>query len=119
MVENAPISVPNRCGFLRTPATPESIKDWSLTNLKEKLIKIGAKVVRHGHYYLPDGRGRHPTAKCSRGFCGSLQNCGRSHHRSSVRRRCSCIQAQPAGGVRPHASKMARSAPSAAVWARR
>jgi hypothetical protein len=31
--------------FLRTLATPESIKDWSLTSLKDKLIKIGAKVV--------------------------------------------------------------------------
>ena len=25
-------------------------EDWSLTSLKEKLIKIGAKVVRHGRY---------------------------------------------------------------------
>jgi hypothetical protein len=23
---------------------------WSLTNLREKLVKIGAKVVRHGRY---------------------------------------------------------------------
>ena len=29
---------------------PEPIKDWSLTSLKEKLIKIGAKVVTHGRY---------------------------------------------------------------------
>jgi hypothetical protein len=29
-------------------ATPEPIKDWSMTSLKEKLIKIGATVVRHG-----------------------------------------------------------------------
>lgn len=36
--------------FLRTLATPESIEDWSLTTLKEKLIKIGAKVVSHGRY---------------------------------------------------------------------
>jgi hypothetical protein len=33
---------------LRTLATPEPIKDWSLTSLKEKLIKTGAKVVSHG-----------------------------------------------------------------------
>ena len=33
-----------------TLATPESIKVWSLTSLKEKLIKIGAKVVSHGRY---------------------------------------------------------------------
>jgi hypothetical protein len=40
----------NLGNFLRTLATPEPIKDWSLTSLKEKLIKIGAKVVRHGRY---------------------------------------------------------------------
>jgi hypothetical protein len=33
-----------------TIAAPEPIKDWSLTSLKEKLIKIGAKVVSHGRY---------------------------------------------------------------------
>jgi hypothetical protein len=38
----------NLGNFLRTLATPEAIKDWSLTSLKEKLIKIGAKVVSHG-----------------------------------------------------------------------
>ena len=49
-------STPDRCGdpflgnFLRTLATPEPIKAWSLTSLKEKLIKIGAKVVSHGRY---------------------------------------------------------------------
>ncbi len=31
-------------------ATPEPIKDWSLRSLKEKLIKIGAKVASHGRY---------------------------------------------------------------------
>jgi hypothetical protein len=36
--------------FLRTLATPEPIKDWSLTSLKEKLIKIGAKIISHGRY---------------------------------------------------------------------
>jgi len=40
----------NLGNFLRTLATPEPIKDWSLTSLKEKLIKIGAKVVCHGRY---------------------------------------------------------------------
>jgi len=27
---------------------PDPIREWSLTSLREKLIKIGAKVVRHG-----------------------------------------------------------------------
>jgi Transposase DDE domain group 1 len=37
----------NLGNFLRTLATPKPIKDWSLTSLQEKLIKIGAKVVSH------------------------------------------------------------------------
>ena len=40
----------NLGNFLRTLAMPEPIKDWSLTSLKERLIKIGAKVVSHGRY---------------------------------------------------------------------
>ena len=40
----------NLGNFLRTLATPEPFKDWSRTSLKEKLIKIGAKVVSHGRY---------------------------------------------------------------------
>ena len=30
--------------------TPEPIREWSLTSLKEKLIKIDAKVVSHRRY---------------------------------------------------------------------
>jgi hypothetical protein len=40
----------NLGNFLRTLATPEPIRDWSLTSLKEKLIKIGAKLISHGRY---------------------------------------------------------------------
>ncbi len=40
----------NLGNFLRTLATPEPISEWSLTRLKEKLIKIGAKLVSHGRY---------------------------------------------------------------------
>jgi hypothetical protein len=40
----------NLGNFLRTLATPEPIKDWSLTSLKKKLVKIGAKIVSHGRY---------------------------------------------------------------------
>ncbi len=29
---------------------PEELEHWSLTTLREKLVKIGAKVVRHGRY---------------------------------------------------------------------
>jgi len=40
----------NLGNFLRTLAIPEVIAEWSLTTLREKLIKIGAKVVSHGRY---------------------------------------------------------------------
>ena len=40
----------NLGNFLWTQATPEPIKHWSLTSLKEKQIKIGAKLVSHGRY---------------------------------------------------------------------
>ena len=42
----------NLGNFLRTLATPEPIKDWSLTSLKDKLTKIGTKVVSHGRYVV-------------------------------------------------------------------
>ncbi len=40
----------NLCNFLRTLALPQELEHWSLTTLREKLIKIGAKIVRHGRY---------------------------------------------------------------------
>jgi len=36
--------------WLITSAMPKASKPWSLTSLREKLIKIGAKVVSHGRY---------------------------------------------------------------------
>jgi hypothetical protein len=36
--------------FMRTLAMTKTAEPWSLTSLREKLIKIGAKVVRHGRY---------------------------------------------------------------------
>ena len=40
----------NLGNFLRRLALPRPVKHWSLTTLLEKLIKIGAKVVRHAKY---------------------------------------------------------------------
>jgi len=40
----------NLGNFLRTLAMPKAAEPWSLTSLREKLIKIGAKVVSHGRY---------------------------------------------------------------------
>lgn len=33
-------------------ALPREVEHWSLTTLREKVVKIGAKVVRHGRYIM-------------------------------------------------------------------
>ena len=35
---------------MRTLALPKEVEHWSSTTLREKLVKIGAKVVQHGRY---------------------------------------------------------------------
>jgi hypothetical protein len=42
----------NLANFLRTLALPEEVEQWSLTTLCEKLVKIGARIVRHGRYVV-------------------------------------------------------------------
>src|ERR671917_1611196 len=37
----------NLGNFLRTLALPDEVKQWSMTTLREKLVKIGARIVRH------------------------------------------------------------------------
>jgi hypothetical protein len=40
----------NLGNFMRTLTMPKAAEPWSLTSLREKLIKVGAKVVSHGRY---------------------------------------------------------------------
>ena len=42
----------NLANFLRTLALPEEVEHWTLTTLREKLVKIGARIVRHGRYVV-------------------------------------------------------------------
>ena len=42
----------NLGNFLRRLALPRSVAHWSLTTLREKLIKIGAKAVAHARYVI-------------------------------------------------------------------
>jgi hypothetical protein len=42
----------NLANFLRTLATPEGTETWSLTSLRERLIKTGARLVRHARYAI-------------------------------------------------------------------
>ena len=42
----------NLANFLRQLVLPKPIKSWTLTTLREKLVKIGAKVVSHAKYLV-------------------------------------------------------------------
>jgi len=42
----------NLGNFLRRLTLPRSVKHWSLTTLREKLVKIGAKVITHARYVV-------------------------------------------------------------------
>ncbi len=40
----------NLANFLRTLTLPKEVEQWCLTTLREKLVKIGAKVITHARY---------------------------------------------------------------------
>ena len=42
----------NLGNFMRTLVFSDAVEQWSLTTLREKLVKIGAKIVRHGRYIV-------------------------------------------------------------------
>ena len=42
----------NMANYLRQAVLPRSVRHWSLTTLREKLIKIGTKVVRHSRQVI-------------------------------------------------------------------
>ena len=75
----------NLGNFLRTLATPEPIKDWSLTSLKEKLIKIGAKVVHPRPLCrFPNGRGRRSETSVRRHSSAHRRTTAAACHVNSV-----------------------------------
>ena len=42
----------NLANFLRSLVLPNEVARWSLATLREKLVKIGARIVRHGRYVV-------------------------------------------------------------------
>jgi hypothetical protein len=42
----------NLANFLRSLSLLLEVEHWSLTTLREKLVKIGARIVRHGRYVI-------------------------------------------------------------------
>src|SRR5262249_41213696 len=103
----------NLGNFLRTLATPELIKDWSLTSLKDKLIKDR----REGGEprplcRLPNGGGRHRTANVPGDFAADRGATAAATTSASVRRSMPCIEEQPTEGVRPNAGENGQIRPS-------
>jgi Transposase DDE domain group 1 len=48
MVLNPGSTSYNLANFLRTLTLPEAVSHWSMTTLRDRLVKIGAKIVTHG-----------------------------------------------------------------------
>jgi Transposase DDE domain group 1 len=42
----------NLANFLRSLVLPNEVAQWTLTTLRERLVKIGARIVRHGRYLV-------------------------------------------------------------------
>ncbi len=42
----------NQANFLRSLVLPDQVAQWSLTTLRERLVKVGARIVRHGRYVV-------------------------------------------------------------------
>jgi hypothetical protein len=42
----------NLANFLRSLALPNEVAQWTLTTSRERLVKIGARIVRHGRYLV-------------------------------------------------------------------
>ena len=40
----------NLSNFLRTLALPDAVQQWSMTTLRDRLIKIGGKIARRARY---------------------------------------------------------------------
>jgi hypothetical protein len=65
----------NLAQFLRSLALPKEVEQWSLTTLREKLVKIGARIVRHGRYLVSSSPRWRCRAPCSPRSCAGSTAC--------------------------------------------
>ncbi len=61
------MAVRSESSHKRKLASPTEVEHWSLTAPREKLVKIGAKVVRHGRV-APDTAAAQIVEKCIAGM---------------------------------------------------
>ena len=84
----------NLGNFLRRLALPRSVKHWSMTTLRERLVKIGAKVVIHARYVtfqmaevaIPQSRRRRDSRLSFAGSHDSGHRYQRRHNQDGFRR---------------------------------
>jgi len=65
----------NLGNFLRQAVLPQAVRHWTLTTLREKLIKIGVKVVRHSGRSSSRWRKWRSRESCSGPFWNGLGGC--------------------------------------------
>jgi hypothetical protein len=54
-------------------ASPDEVEHWSLTTLREKLVKIGNRIVRHGRYVMLQLAEIAQPARCGHDRPGTAQ----------------------------------------------
>ena len=103
----------NLANFLRTLALPGEVERWSLTSLREKVVKIGAKVIAHGRYAIFQMAEVAVRASCSAASSIESRGCARQTRPHAdargVQRRAAGGRAAP--GVRPRGAAVSPEGP--------
>jgi hypothetical protein len=94
----------NLGNFMRTLTLPEEVEQWSLTTLRDKLVKIGARIVRHGRYRVPAGRGGGAASAVRRDPAPDRPAQAKAPPDMSE---ASKVSSNPTGEVRPRSHKCA------------
>ena len=104
----------NLANFLRQLVLPKSIRGWTLTPLREKLIKIGAKVMSHAKYVVFQLAEVAVPRSCSRRFWSGSAGCDWRKPRGEV---CGDGQSGPKVlAVRPQCAARADFRSGAKEW---
>jgi len=75
----------NLGNFLRTLALLEEVKHWSMTRLRKRLVRIGAKIIRHGRSIIFPLLGEVIVAECEDRWLSSLHSVRRGRSSGEFR----------------------------------
>ena len=92
----------NLANFLRTLALPDEMASWSMTTLRDKVVKIGAKVIAHPwtHRF---------ASRLSQGDSGKVRN---QQHTSTAPEGRHLLSTTPDGSTNPKGQAVRASDPS-------